>query len=270
MSISGVRYQVDLAHGASLCIIDNLSEDLKNLIRSELSKVCHGTAKSSSAKSIYSYVRTLSEFMKRYKGKTSPTKLGMIGELLCHILLFSHDQALSAVSPMFNMEEASIKKGFDLLATRKSDSTLWITEVKSGELGKVARDQKTRILIDKARDDLVHRIGAENATIWHTAINNVSIAVESNRPEKTVLLELLEDLLDNSEKGANDPSLANVILVPILFENTTNAMNFEIIKEKNKILIEANTFASCIIFAIQKSTLDKVEKFLYSEIGESP
>lgn len=265
MSIQGVRYQVDPTYDCALCIIDDFSLEMEQILRTELTKVCHGQAKANSTRVAYSYKRTLQELIKRYQSKTEKTKIGMIGELLCHLLLFRLNGELASVSPMFNMEEASIKKGFDLLVSHKISKDLWITEVKSGALGKIDKDQKIRTLIDKARDDLLERIGAENSTIWHTAINNVTIALENSRPEKAVLVDLLEDFLDQAEDGTNDPSTMSVILVPILFESTANEANFDIIKERNKKILEDKLFSNCIIFAIQKSTVAKVESFLYNE-----
>jgi len=60
----------------------------------------------------------------------------------------------------------------------------------------------------------------------------------------------------------------NVFLVPILFESTTNSIEMDILKAKHKKLLEAGDFSNCIIFAIQKSTIEKVENFLYNEVVE--
>lgn len=268
MLIAGVRYFRDGPSNSHLCIVDDLSDEVKNLLRSDLSKVCHGQAKAVSGTANYSYKRTLKHFLLRYHAKTAKTKLGMIGELLCNILLFVHEKQLRAASPLFNMEEASIKKGFDLLVSDVNDNSLWITEVKSGELGKAQKHDKIRSLIDKAKDDLIFRIGSDNSTIWHSAINNVTLALRDSSSEKDVLIERLEQLLDGSDTAANSASDVNAILAPILFEDTINSVDFDVIKSKAMAVKDAKIFSGCAIFAIQKSTLMKVENFLVEEARE--
>ena len=269
MPIKKVRYQIDAKSKSSLCIVDDLSDDLKQIIRQELAKVCHGVTKAASGRKAYTYAKTLREFIKRYHDKSPTTKLGMIGELLSHLLLFNHRDDVRPVSPFFNMEEASIKKGFDLLLTGNTDNSLWIVEVKSGELGRLTKEQKVKSLIDKARDDLIERIGSDNTTIWHTAINNVELALESGKSEKKILIDILEDCLDSSEDAKNSPSDMNVVLIPVLFEATHNEVDFENIKARSNKFNKEKIFACCDIFAIQKSTIQKIEDFLYAEAAGS-
>jgi hypothetical protein len=265
MTIAKVRYALDTASQVSLCIVDDLSEELKQILRSELSKVCHGVAKATASKNIYSYQRTVKEFLKRYRDKTPDIKTGMIGELLCHILLFNYRPHLKPASPYFNMEEASIKKGFDLIVTNKTDNSLWIAEVKSGGVGESEKHKKIRSLIDLAKNDLIKRVSSENPTLWHSAINNVELAVESGTAEKEILLGLVESFLDASETKTTDLSTLNVILVPILFETTIDELDFGIIRNKYEKLAINNPFGAYTIFAIQKSTITKVEDFLQKE-----
>lgn len=265
MSINGVTYLLDSENNCSVCVIDNFSDDLKELIRQNLNTVCLGSAKSSSGRSVYSYPKTLREFLKRYRDKTDTTKLGMLGELLCHILLFTLRSDLHAASPFFNMEESSIKKGFDLIISEKTETNLWIAEVKSGEVGKSDKDQKIRTLIDKAKADLLSRLSSSNTTIWHTAINNVELALASTNKSKDILISYLEEFLEGAENLNNAPSGFNVILAPILFEDCNNPIQLATICDKASHLSSSGDFAKCIVFAIQKSTIVKIEEFLYSE-----
>jgi len=187
MTIQDVRYEINDESDVSLCIVDDLSLQLQEIIRRELSKVCHGPAKAEEGRKSYGYKPTIREFVKRYKAKASATKLGMIGELLCHILLFHFNNKLKPASPFFNMEEGSIKKGFDLMIIDTKDNSFWITEVKSGELGEKNKQQKIRLLIDLAKADLIERLTSNNSTIWLSAINNIEISLAGNTSEKKYL-----------------------------------------------------------------------------------
>ncbi|MBB5368544.1 MULTISPECIES: DUF1837 domain-containing protein [unclassified Janthinobacterium] len=266
MAVKDIRHESSDDSSVSLCIIDDLSDELKGIIKLELSKVCHGPAKAEEGRKSYAYEPTIREFVKRYKDKSPTTKLGMIGELLCHILLFSFNNELKAASPFFNMEEGSIKKGFDLMIINSTDNSFWITEVKSGELGEKDKQQKIRGLIDLAKSDLIERLTSKNATIWYSAINNIDISLSGNMPEKKILKDLLEEFIEGKDEiVTKDSKSMNVFLVPILFENTLNSIDLQTIKDKHSKLISAGDFSRCLIFAIQKSTIIKVEKFLIEE-----
>lgn len=270
MAIKDIRHELNDESSVSLCVIDEFSEELKQIIRSELSKVCHGPAKVEEGRKSYTYKPTIREFVKRYKDKTETTKLGMIGELLCHILLFHFNENLKPASPFFNMEEGSIKKGFDLMVIDTGDNSFWITEVKSGELGGKDKHQKIRSLIDLAKSDLIERLTSKNSTIWYSAINNVEISLSGNTSEKKILKDILEEFIEGEDDAIEkDSKSMNVFLVPILFENTTNSIDIQTIKDKHAKLVSDGNFSKCVIFAIQKSTILKVENFLFEEAEEA-
>lgn len=270
MAIKDVRHEFDDESSVSLCIVDDLSSQLQEIIRSELSKVCHGPAKAEEGRKSYTYKPTIREFVKRYKNKSPTTKLGMIGELLCHILLFHFNKKLKPASPFFNMEEGSIKKGFDLMVVNTDDNSFWITEVKSGELGEKDKHQKIRSLIDLAKSDLIERLTAKSSTIWYSAINNIEISLSGSTSEKKILKDLLEEFIEGGdEEVIKDSKSMNVFLVPILFEKVANSVEIEAIKEKHKKIADAGDFSNCLVFAIQKSTIAKVENFLFNEAAEA-
>ena len=265
MSICDVVYSTSKNKNFSLCVIKGLSGDLKDLIRLNLSTVCHGPAKTNTGSKIYSYKATLKEFIKRYKNKDNNTKTGMIGELLCHVTLYHFHKNLKPASPFFNMEEGSIKKGFDLIAIDKADKTFWITEVKSGEIGSSNKNKKIRNLIDLAKKDLSKRIPNNDCTIWYSAINNVELSIESGKPERTLLVDFLTEFLEAANDSIDKSSEARVILVPVLFENTSDMLTIKTIEDKGTQVEDDTDFLECKIFAIQKSTIKKVEDFLIHE-----
>lgn len=62
-------------------------------------------------------------------GKKDTTKKGMIGELLVHLLVKYFFDEYEIISPFLNMEERSIKKGYDAVLTEKSNPIIWLIEV---------------------------------------------------------------------------------------------------------------------------------------------
>ena len=117
--------------------IESITDELKREIRKRLVRICHGPVGENSPFLIHSYHATIKEFFSRYDtiGTTAEAqnrKKGMIGELLVHVIL-EIEGNFSVVSPFFNMEERSFKKGFDVCLYDSNLQNLWITEVKSGE-----------------------------------------------------------------------------------------------------------------------------------------
>lgn len=245
-------------------IIKDLSTQLKSLIREHLNVICHGIDNVFNFPLNYSYKETVKEFNIRYNEKSSNLKIGMIGELLTHILLIFQEE-YSIISPFFNLEERSIKKGFDVVLVQRNDySKYWITEVKSGSKGITKSSiRTTKKHISKAKLDLVRRINQNNSQLWYNAINGAKqTLMESNKKE---ILQLLNNSLHNSQTKTLSSNKENVILVSVLFDDLNDIINAEsLIPVFNK--IENDTiFNDFIIFAIQKETYEKVALFLQAE-----
>lgn len=263
--IPGISYQSSTSSRSHLCIVEFFSTELQDVIRRELSKICHGQNKATSRLSIYSYKATINEFLKRYNDKSPEIKIGMIGELLTHVLVFHYLPNIRPATPFFNMEEASIKKGFDLIAINSEDNSFWITEVKSGRIGKSDKVKKIHSLINLAINDLKDRLPDSDATIWVSAMNNVNLALSSGDSGKDMLLKYLNDFWEENQTNSTNTSKANAILVPVLIEDIVNSVDFLVIQRKASKILQNPPFNGHIVFAIQKSTISKIEFFLTEE-----
>ena len=252
---------------ACSCLVLLFNDELKGLIRKNLASICHGVSKAKSdAKRNYSYKNTVKEFLRRYDTKSPTTKIGMIGELLSHVLLLNFKKNIISAGPFFNMEESSIKKGFDILLIEKGNNTYWIAEVKSGEKGVKTSANKIQDLINLAHRDLKARLAAKKPHLWHNAINGALVALKSGKSEQTRLLNYLEECLAKSQGiGGKKAPRTDVILIPVLFENISNKISHADIVSTQSRLACQNTFSNCHLFAIQKSTLKAVESFLRNE-----
>lgn len=269
MAISGVTFRSDPANFASICVVDTFTDDLKELIKSSLSKICHGSAKSARPAKLYSYGNTVREFMKRFKTKNETTQIGMLGELLCHTLIFHFNSDLTAASPNFNMEEANIKKGFDvLIINKKNHKNWWITEVKAGELGKKSKDEKLGILINLAKNDLANRLSEPNETIWHNAINNVIVALQGKKKALNYIQEQLEEFAVAECGDGEVTAEMQVILCPVLFADSRDPVSLKDVSAKRNLIEDEDIFAEIGIFAVQKTTLLKLQSFLESEASK--
>lgn len=127
---------------------------------------------------------------------------------------------------------------------------------------------KMRTLIDLAKLDLYARINENDSTTWYSAINNVETALSSGVKAKDKLVSLLADLIDGHEEDEVSATNHSAVLAPILFEDISNLVVFSDILAKAKTVVDAGLFNQCIILAVQKSTVAKLEKFLLEEAGE--
>ena len=149
----------------ALCCVENFSDELKLALRENLTRICHGADQASKDRAIYKYPATIKHFWnERYSKKPWETRIGMLGELLSHVIILKLFPDFDVVSPFFNMEEKSIRKGFDLLLYETSTNKVWITEVKSGGRGADKTScSATSAQLRLARDDLKRRLAEPGA-----------------------------------------------------------------------------------------------------------
>lgn len=267
--INGIDFHQSSSSDACLCIVTDFSGDLQEWLRNDLTKICHGAKKASSSMSIYGYTRTLKGFVERYDDKSEIIKMGMLAELLCHVLVGRLLPEFRAVSPMFNLEEGSMKKGFDIIRFRDGDQSAWFSEVKSGELGKVPSvGEKFRGLVDLAKRDIVNRLRSSAYTTWYTALGSIDSCLHDGTTEKDLLNQMLDGYATAADNKKATTADKSVFLMPVLFEDITNLIGILDIEKKHLSVKAENYFKEHITFALQKSTLKKVEDFLKHEASK--
>jgi len=244
------------------CCVDNLSEQLKEIIRDELNIICYGKRRvEGDDLSFYSYKETIKEFLVRYERKTPKIQVGMIGELLTHILIARVFPKLEAISIYFNKEERSIKKGFDLNYLGEDKKSIWYGEVKSGELQLQTVDAKNVSLLKKATSDLSDKLRSGRRSLWESAIIDVALSIAANK-EKSVADILKNDLMALQQQQ----SIArNGVLVSVLFHDTGSKVSHKTIEAITEETLAVAEFSDIILFSIQKSTFAKVVDFLKEE-----
>lgn len=253
----------------AICHIELLSDDIKALIRKNLTTICHGSYSTGSrGSSLFSYQATLVSFFDRYNSKPAKTKMGMIGELLSNVLITEIFGEFTVVSPFFNLEEKSIKKGFDLLLYRASDTSIWITEVKSGNLHKdKTHDETARELLNTAKADLVGRLNSQETMYWLNALHSVQSAVSTKSDYKVILEEIL---IDYGSAAADKIASSNdkcVVLISNLFEPLDTKISKDTAVQFLDKTVKANLFSKVFVFCVQKKTFSRVVEFLESEMS---
>lgn len=245
-------------------VVDCLSDELKALLRSRLTEICHGVARAKKASAIYSYKRTLTSFLNRYDTKTVRTQKGMIGELLTHVLFVHYFSAYEPVSPNFNLEEGSIKKGFDLVLLNNESKELWFAEVKSGNTTTQTCAQKLGSLLSTAKNGLVENLNDTRETLWMNAINGASVAMASGSL-KSRIEALLESYAEGAFSDTNSSEDFNALLVAVCYSGGKETASIDEFSCSHTHHLNTGEFANLISLSIQKNTFQAVEKFLREE-----
>jgi hypothetical protein len=257
--INGVDFIKHDSHG--LVHINHISDELKAIIRKNLISICHGTAHSNSA--TYGYKATLNSFLCRYDKKTEAQKKGTIGEFLAHLMITELFANLKISSAFFNLEEKSMKKGFDLVIYDTEENIVWITETKSGSLHKNKNhDETTLELLNTGKNDLLKRLNQNEIQYWLNAINHVRSAVKDTNDYKDALINILDsDYGSSAATGTAKSTDKNVILVSNLFE----PLNVKITETPAKSINTASIFKKTLVLCIQKGTYQNFVDFLRLE-----
>src|SRR5690554_1423021 len=120
-TIDGVDFVNHDSYG--LFHIHHISDELKDIIRRNLTSICHGSAHSKTA--LYGYKPTLKSFLNRYDSKAENTKKGMICEYLAHLCITESYENLRRSFELFNHEEKSLKKVFNLIVYDSVENGFW-------------------------------------------------------------------------------------------------------------------------------------------------
>ncbi|WP_429036967.1 Hachiman antiphage defense system protein HamA [Aeromonas media] len=261
--IDGVDF---INHGSyGVFHINHISDALKDIIRKNLTSICHGSSSSGSA--LYSYKSTLKSFLERYDKKPDNTKKGMIGEFISHLMMIESFENLKISSAFFNLEEKSIKKGFDLIVYDSEDNSVWITEVKSGNLHKgKSHDETTKELLNTAKSDLVSRLNEQETQYWINAINHVRSSVKEADDYKDTLIAILDyNYGSKAATGKASSKDKNVILVSNLFEALETKVTINPVESAHKEITASSLFHKVIALSVQKGTYENIVNFLRME-----
>lgn len=261
MPINGIS--VVQERGYVVCYIDDFSDELKELIRAELTSICHGKNEvGENPLDQYSYKKTLTEFLLTYDPKSPETKKGMVGEFIAHLVINKVLPKLQTISVFFNKEERSIRKGFDLTYVDVEGDTIWYGEVKSGELGAMpSPDHKNIHLLGAAKRDVANKLSGIRPRIWKSVIIDAGLAFATRKSKK------VKELLDGDIRQIQEApgTKRNAILISVLFHDTQNKITPVNIKKYLASVHVEDCFSGVILFSIQKTTYTKMENFLRQE-----
>lgn len=163
--------------------IDTINQDFENFIISSIKEICGGKF---TGYSLDFFKSKLNDFFEK-KRKDGRTARGAIAEFVIHLHLKS--QSFSQEFMFLNLEEGSIKKGFDGYYSK--DNIQWIVESKSSNEAKKKHKDKVK----EAYDDLRVKVETKvSNNPWHNALNHMDTkAVNSKVSIVTEVRKFSED-----------------------------------------------------------------------------
>lgn len=243
--------------------IRELSDDLKSKMKNQLTEICHGEYALTSGLRHHSYDETLKELVSYRIPNRRNGAIGAMGELLLNVLIRDFTD-MRIVSPFFNLEERSVKKGFDILAV-DSNQELWIVESKAGILSPrlTTSTEKVCERLNVAKNDLDRRLNEDNSQLWLNAINSVRTALDDNSEKRTVVAILNENA---NSIGSDDK---NVVLGGTVFSVFNSVIDEVRLEELYKKILDLGEFSKLRLIAIQKATYQAIIDYLKSLIEEA-
>lgn len=251
-----------------LVVVHDLSDELKDHISAHLTAICHGKALSDEDPAYYSLKRTLTEFLARIETKPWETQLGMLGELLTHVLAPIRFPEVTLSSVYFNKEERNVKKGFDLTFARSDWSEVWYCEVKSGELQHGTPEEKIRALLGTAVRDLREKLSdAERRSLWDSAVDDATKVLAS--AEARSVRDLLRADWVSAEEG-RDWDKFGLVSAVLFHPVATSQVAPADLEVRLATVDRAGFFTRLEMLALQKSTAMKVLDFIRAKAAAAP
>lgn len=229
--------------------IENISLEFSNFIEEKFINICEGDSESN----IDNVKKRLLNFL---ESKDITTKMGAIAEFFIHLYLNSNDFKQECL--FFNLEENSIKKGFDGYYSKNNEE--WIMESKSGSIDtkKISHSNK----IKEAYKDLQEKLaGKVNNNPWQNAYNHAShIDVGTHKDIRKNIKKLSDDFVNNNFYEISD---FNIIPGSTIFlkGDWIDLYSDEVIEEINN-TIKKLKYKKITVICITKRSVELFISFL--------
>jgi len=241
-NVDNVSIDIKLYH----FVLDNLSSICKNVER-EIADIWDSSINYSLdevKKDIYNVIST----------KSDKQKHGICAEFFMH--LFLRDLGYSQKCVFSNLEENSMKKGFDGFYEHSSD--FWIAESKCAIIENKHKDK-----IKEALDDIDSKVNTTSGNNpWKNAIHHLMIR-ENGKPTDSLLKKVSGLSKDYINSVSHSSSEFNLIPTSTLFINN-NQSDSEIKNEIEKVL-SSRKIKNIIVLCINNDVYDEFISYLKGE-----
>jgi len=228
--------------------IENISSEFKTFIDHNLVSIYKGTRDID----LQLTKQKMSSFL---NSKHHNTKMGAIAEFFIHLYLGTNDFKQECL--MDNLEEGSIKKGFDGYYSKEDDE--WLMESKSGSITTSGISHNGKIT--EAYNGLKSLLsGGSTNNPWDNAYNHASHRDVGARDS---IIKNIQTLSDEFDSGVfYEIKNFNIVPSATIFYNGSMSVDTDEIIEKLKPIINTFEFKKLEVICISKKSLDLFINYL--------
>ncbi|MCG3717776.1 hypothetical protein [Aliarcobacter butzleri] len=255
MTINPLTHHIiNINNNVNLHILElqEITDEIKSFIDSKIVNITNGTRKID-----LKIVKTkLKNFLASKKGST--TEMGAIAEFFIHLYLSTQEYKQECL--FFNLEENSIKKGFDGYYSK--ETLEWIMESKSGLSSTKGISHKSKI--KEAYDDLDNKLkGKVSNNPWENAFRHAD--------QKSVNTQ--QNIVTNIDNFSNEFELGifkdikdfNIIPTATIFLDGSWSNDIEKIKQEITTLISTLQYQKLEVICFTKKSLNIFLNYLNLE-----
>jgi hypothetical protein len=232
--------------------IELLNDDLVELIDERIVSICEGCTSTD----LGTIKKRLITFLTPKKGST--TEMGAIAEFFTHLYL--NEVGFKQDFLFLNLEEGSIKKGFDGYYSRAGES--WIYESKSGSGRTKGISHKSKI--KEAHADLDGKItGNTKNNPWQNAYSHANQLDVKSEPD---IRKKLKKMADNFTNG-NFDKIENFNIIPgstIFLDGVWASIDSDTLEAELKSLIKKLSFKKIHVVCVNKASVQLFWDYLES------
>lgn len=260
-AISGRVISHSSCRNIAVCIINDFSDNLKNLLRKNLAAICVGEEQFADLPEDLDYYFAVGRFLEIYDEKTEEQQKGMVGELLAHLLIAGELMPFSVLSPFFNLEEKSASKGFDIIYL-DAQKEIVVTEVKSGSALRGQAGKRAKELLGTSRADMTAKLKKGVQNPWYNALSKLTLKPGDLKQH---VKGIYGKRISESKHDGVKASEINVVLTAVVYSDPTSPLALSMLEDQRRKLLAKGYFASIYLVAIQKNTFEKIVDFLRLE-----
>jgi len=230
--------------------IEKIDGDFANFIDQKIRLITEGHTDTEISK----IKKRLYDFLQRKKGTT--IEMGAVAEFMVH--LYMNENGFKQEFIFFNLEERSIKKGFDGYYTIGDEE--WILESKSGTISTAGISHVSKF--SEGYADLEKKVkDASGNNPWRNAYNH-----SCHRPVNSAddIIKNLKQLAEDFDSGIYK-KIENLNLLPaatIFLEGTWSPINQSNLLSEIQASLSTKKFKGINILCINNKSLDLLENYL--------
>ncbi|MCR8844925.1 hypothetical protein NQ117_14680 [Paenibacillus sp. SC116] len=231
--------------------IEDFNTGLKRYLDEHFVSICEGA----SGNDVKSVKKRVFRFL---NSKDDTTRSGAIAEFFLHLYL--KKQGYKQECTFLNLEEGSIKKGFDGYYSK--DKEEWIMESKSGNIESVNMSHPNKV--SEAYRDLSDKFNGDvSNNPWQNAYNHASnIDVSTDANIRQNIKKLSNDFNDE-----NYPSISDFNIIPsstIFFNGGEISTDISELEKKMKRAVSRYKFKKILILCVNKKSMGLFIDYLNS------